>query len=190
MQISTLNETLSDATMVYVTHDQDEAMTLADRIVVLSENGSIEQIGEPEQLYASPNNLFVATFIGSTPMNIFPASVTGTGHHTLVATSGLQNCRVNISTGESYKGNKVMLGIRPEHIQIDPTDNKQTINGTISHIERLGSHSLLYVNIQDDSPWCIVKSPGTTHRNSGDSIQLGIPPERLYLFNSEGKGLR
>lgn len=144
LKISALNETLTKATMIYVTHDQIEAMTLADRIVVLSETGGIEQIGIPDELYLHPANLFVATFIGSPAMNILPATIRSTGNPGFVDTIGIKQCEVPVSTPVSLQGSSVLLGVRPEHLRIADND-EQGISGRVAHVEKLGEFSLLHV---------------------------------------------
>jgi len=128
-------------TSVYVTHDQVEAMTLADRIVVMS-NGKIEQVGTPMELFNSPANTFVATFIGSPPMNLIEATteVTPEGSYAL-----FEGQRCLLPDIKELKHNKeIIFGIRPEYIEIEPVDNATAIDVTINLVETLGSEALLH----------------------------------------------
>ena len=117
IEIARLNEQMADTTMIYVTHDQVEAMTLADRIVVLSA-GNIEQVGAPLELYERPANLFVAKFIGSPAMNIIPATVAATGNQTTVTLTGGMSVTLDVATGASEAGKQASFGVRPEDLRI------------------------------------------------------------------------
>ena len=131
-------------TSVYVTHDQVEAMTLADRIVVMS-NGKIEQVGTPMDLFNSPANTFVATFIGSPPMNLIEATVEIVdGEYYGVFEK--QRCLLP-HYNELTNGQEVIIGIRPEYIDIDPVENASAINVKIDLVETLGSEALLHCKI-------------------------------------------
>jgi multiple sugar transport system ATP-binding protein len=132
-EVAKLHQRLG-ATMIYVTHDQVEAMTLADRIVVL-EFGKIAQVGSPRELYERPANLFVAQFIGSPKMNILPCTTDG-GSYT-----------VQGGRGGAYRGDEdaVQLGIRPEHITLGAPGDGQC-DGTIDVVEYLGADSFLVVD--------------------------------------------
>ncbi|GLS90164.1 ABC transporter ATP-binding protein [Psychromonas marina] len=128
-------------TSVYVTHDQVEAMTLADRIVVMS-NGKIEQVGTPMELFNSPANTFVATFIGSPPMNLIEATaeVSDAGCYALFEG---QRCLLP-TLSQLSNGEEIIIGIRPEYIDIEPTENASAINVSIDLVETLGSEALLH----------------------------------------------
>src|SRR2546423_7094467 len=140
-EFAKLHEDLK-TTMVYVTHDQVEAMTLADRIVVLSA-GVIEQVGTPLELYEYPDNVFVAGFIGSPKMNFIEAEVTeaSTAEATVRLKSGAL-IRIEVDATTARKGDKVTLGIRPEHFQIGHGDNLIEVN--ITFLESLGSATHAY----------------------------------------------
>jgi alpha-glucoside transport system ATP-binding protein len=115
IEISKLNESMPETTMIYVTHDQVEAMTLADRIVVLS-GGYIEQVGPPMELYSRPANLFVAQFIGSPAMNIIPATIEQAGDSAVISLAGGKQVNTGIAVPESDKGKKASFGVRPEDL--------------------------------------------------------------------------
>ena len=146
IELSRLHEELN-ATMIYVTHDQVEAMTMADKIVVL-QAGRVEQVGSPLDLYHHPANLFVAGFIGSPRMNMLPAKVVEAGASgTVVALSSGQRTSVPVEAGTARSGDSVTLGIRPEGLHIDPGG---TIPAAVSLVERLGGLTLLHVKTDGD----------------------------------------
>lgn len=172
-------------TMVYVTHDQVEAMTLADRIVVLSA-GRIEQVGTPLELYQYPDNLFVAGFIGSPRMNFIQAEIQHAGKQTTVvklANGELIHCSIDTSTANT--GDPVTLGMRPEHLCIDADTN--VIHAKVTFVEMLGSSTQTYCEFpgMEDDLTCTL-SGQTTIRN-GDALKLGISPDACYLFRADGK---
>ena len=166
-----------DATMIYVTHDQVEAMTLADKIVVLNA-GRIEQVGSPLDLYNHPDNLFVAEFIGSPKMNTLSAQMKGTD--------------VMVGDVKMAKAGKdqhaAMIGIRPEHMQ-EVTKAKAKLSGTITHIEHLGEYAIGYVALPDGTS-ITAKLDDTTSQSVGSVIHLSFDPKRLHLFDGDGKIIR
>jgi multiple sugar transport system ATP-binding protein len=146
------------ATMIYVTHDQVEAMTMADKIVVLRD-GHIEQVGTPLDLYNRPCNQFVAGFIGSPRMNFVPASqMTG-------AKAGAHS-----------------VGIRPEHAHLADAGPLQM---TVSMVEQLGSTSILHGHVVPDAPFELILSGQTTIRR-GDTVRVSAPPDHLHYFDQNG----
>jgi multiple sugar transport system ATP-binding protein len=172
-------------TMVYVTHDQVEAMTLADRIVVLSA-GKIEQVGSPLELYEHPDNLFVAGFIGSPTMNFFDAEIVSpdiTNTTVKLANGDLIHCTIN--TSQAKAGDKVTLGMRPEHLSADNSDN--SIHTKVTFVEMLGSSTQAYCEFpgMKDDLTCTLS--GKTKVRNGDALTLGISPDSCYLFNADGK---
>ena len=166
IEIAKLHNQLT-ATMVYVTHDQVEAMTLADRIVVLNK-GIIEQVGTPIELYNSPKNQFVAEFIGSPKMNI-------------IDLEGEQKSNfINIQApSQSSK-----IGIRPEHLRI-ATDGSSKLEGTIRHIENLGEHLLCYINLGKKYE-ITAKLDVSSKINVSQVIQLDWQKNHEHFFNSSG----
>ena len=158
IEIAKLHESLDEAIMIYVTHDQVEAMTLADRIVVLSA-GKIEQVGSPLELYENPQSLFVAGFIGSPKMNLL------TGKHS-----------------EPYGCTTV--GVRPEHL--DVVESGGTWSGKVIHTEKLGADSFLYVDMGLDEPMT-VRENGTTKYNSGDTVSVKPMDGKVHRFGTDGR---
>ncbi|WP_377290355.1 ABC transporter ATP-binding protein [Rhizobium sp. SG2393] len=160
LEISELHQTLK-TTMIYVTHDQVEAMTMADKIVVLNA-GRIEQVGSPLDLYNRPDNLFVAGFIGSPRMNFVPAAKAG------------------ISDAHT-------VGIRPEHIRI--SGEKGTFRGTVGVAEHLGADTFLHVNV-DGVGTMTVRAGGEVPVSHGDIIYLTPDIGRVHRFNDKGVAIR
>jgi multiple sugar transport system ATP-binding protein len=171
-------------TMIYVTHDQVEAMTLADRIVVL-QGGRIEQIGTPLELYNRPDNLFVAGFIGSPRMNLLPARAAGPGA-VAVGEAG-QVVELGRETALTT-GAPVTLGIRPEHLAL-AGEGEAGLAMTVDLVERLGGESYLYGSAPG-LPQITVRLDGQTSHGRGDHVALRFAPAHLHLFDAAGKALR
>lgn len=188
MEIANLKESMPESTMIYVTHDQVEAMTLADRIVLLSA-GNIEQVGTPLELYNNPVNLFVAKFIGSPAMNIMPASIKSCGDTTEVQVGSHAGVTVPIATAASEQGKKAHFGVRPEDFTLAEGDD-YIIKGDIAFIESLGEATLLYVNGEGCDEHVIAKLPGTPEFQRGQVVKLTAKAEKMHLFNDEGKTYR
>ncbi|SEW37871.1 carbohydrate ABC transporter ATP-binding protein, CUT1 family [Cognatiyoonia koreensis] len=162
------------ATMIYVTHDQVEAMTLADKIVVLRK-GVIEQVGAPMDLYRDPDNKFVAGFIGSPAMNF----VQGTVGEGSIDIPGIgQSVPATIAT--AYKGRKVSAGLRPEHLVIDPAGDVLRVDLT----ESLGGVSYAYLEAPTGER-IVVEERGDDRVREGERVGLSFEPKRLYLFDAE-----
>ena len=188
IEIAKLNESMPDTTMIYVTHDQVEAMTLADRIVVLSA-GRIEQVGAPLDLYERPHNLFVARFIGSPAMNILPVTITETGETTTVSFGGGKAVRIPIRTDASERGKSASFGVRPEDLSV-AEDGDFLFEGRISLVEALGEVTLLYIEGLSDHEPLIAKFPGIWSGRKGDTVRLTASPDKLHLFDAEGHTYR
>lgn len=184
MEIANLKESMPDSTMIYVTHDQVEAMTLADRIVLLSA-GNIEQVGSPLALYERPENVFVAKFIGSPAMNILPCQIATTGNETVVNLASDQSVTVPIATNESEQGKSAFFGVRPEHLDVVAEDEPAMLAGEVSFIESLGEATLLYVAVPGVEGMVIAKQAGTLEVEKGDSVRLAAKPESLHLFDEQ-----
>ena len=158
VELKTLHRRLG-ATMIYVTHDQVEAMTLADKIVVLSK-GKVEQVGKPLDLYNKPASLFVAGFIGSPQMNFI--------------------------TGEfARKHGATTVGVRPEHLFVSDSGE---IKGLLRHSEKLGNETFAYVTAGDMGD-ITVRVDGTLALEPGEAISLGFAPEHLFRFDEAGKAI-
>ena len=184
IELSRLHEELN-ATMIYVTHDQIEAMTMADKIVVL-QAGRVEQVGSPLDLYHHPANLFVAGFIGSPRMNMLPAKVVEAGTSgTMVALSSGQRTSVPVEAGTARPGDSVTLGIRPEGLHIDPGG---TIPAAVSLVERLGGLTLLHVKAGGDQEMT-VQIEGSAPVRAHDQISLAVDASACHLFDTAGQAL-
>lgn len=188
LEISRLHRELG-ATMVYVTHDQTEAMTLADKIAIM-DAGVIVQMGSPWELYRRPASQFVAAFIGSPKMNMLNGIVAErSGDRILVK---IENCRLLLDTNslDMRVGDEVVLGIRPEHVVIrSPGKELDGIEGEIFATERLGSESYLYVK-SGGLGEITVRQEGQTRAVAGDKIDLRLPPEDCHLFAKAGHSIR
>ncbi len=186
IEIAQLKEAMPDRTMIYVTHDQVEAMTLASRIVVLA-GGGISQVGSPLELYERPENEFVAQFIGSPSMNLFDGEVTGTGRSTSVRIAGGGTAVSSVSTRDGEQGLKVRIGVRPEDLV--PTDAEDCVyQGRVDYTEALGEVTLLYFHTEGDAPPVIAKVPGIHAGLRGQDVRLKADPAKVHLF-SNGRSL-
>ena len=185
IEIAQLKASMPDRTMIYVTHDQTEAMTLADRIVVLA-GGGIAQVGAPLELYERPVNEFVAQFIGSPAMNLLPGKVTAVGDMTTVALDGGGVAQVAIPTREGDQGMAVNLGVRPEDMR--ETDGDALFAGQVDLTEALGEVTLLYFGTNQDSVPVIAKLPGIHTGLNGKTVRLTADPHALHLFH-DGQSL-
>jgi alpha-glucoside transport system ATP-binding protein len=188
IEIAKLNEQMADTTMIYVTHDQVEAMTLADRIVVLSQ-GHIEQVGAPLELYERPANLFVARFIGSPAMNIIPSAITATGAQTTVKLTGGKSVTLDIATDASQNGKMASFGVRPEDLQVS-TGEDFLFEGTVAIVEALGEVTLLYIEGLVDKEPIIAKIPGILPVHRGDKVRFTADKAKLHLFDADGRSYR
>ncbi len=172
LEIAKLHERL-DATMIYVTHDQVEALTLADKIVVLNA-GRIEQVGSPMELYNTPRNKFVAGFIGSPKMNFFEATANGS---TITLTDG-----TSFDAGREIAVSNVTIGIRPEHMRAT-TAADAFVYGKLELVEKLGEYALVHMLDGNDSP-IIAKFDLPPENNSGDKLYFACDPALLHMFDS------
>ena len=186
IEIAQLKESMPDSTMIYVTHDQVEAMTLATRIVVLANKG-IAQVGTPLDLYERPENEFVAQFIGSPAMNLLSGEITGTGAETTVKLDAGGSVRSSVPTQDSDMGLKVNIGIRPEDMVA--TDGEDyAFEGKVNITEALGEVTLLYFDKVGDNEAVIGKLPGIHKNLRGNSVRMSASPEKVQIFH-EGKSL-
>ncbi len=158
MEIAKLNESLPDTTMIYVTHDQVEAMTMADRIVVLKD-GVVQQVGTPMELYEKPQSLFVAQFIGSPKMNFFTGAA-----------------------ASKYKAKTV--GVRPEHLEIRNGDGAWS--GEVIYSENLGSDSFIYIDMGAEEP-VIVRQEGKSNFHAGDKLSFSPREKMFHRFDDSGR---
>lgn len=199
VELSTLHARLG-STMIYVTHDQVEAMTMASRIVVLNA-GHIEQVGSPLELYTNPINLFVAGFLGAPRMNFFKGKVEKTNaQHALISVKGLPLIECPLSeNGESKLkvSDIVTLGIRPENLRLRNLNNNQQdipITATVKLVEQLGRETVLYVDAQPIKAYqsdtgtedLTVQIPEMVPLRNQSKIELAFQIENLYLFAPDG----
>ncbi|GEN24299.1 ABC transporter ATP-binding protein [Halomonas cupida] len=183
IELARLHEELQ-ATMIYVTHDQIEAMTMADKIVVL-QGGIVEQVGSPMELYHHPRNRFVAGFIGSPKMNFLPATVRSAGTQGVeVGLPGGGTAHIPVVGSEVAEGQALELGVRPEHLQLT---GKGPLSGRVSVLERLGGQTSLYVEM--DGELITLMADGDVTYRVGDEVHFGFEPGRAHLFTADGMAL-
>ena len=186
-EFARLHDTL-ETTMIYVTHDQVEAMTLADSIVVLRD-GLVEQTGTPQELYKYPANRFIAGFIGSPAMNFLAGSVVESRpDKTIVRLESGTTIQVNTGSGELSPDSPVTLGIRPEHLATGGDHN--LVETEVTLVEPLGSHSYVYLETPDADEPLIFRGSGDFCGARGDRLTVCIAADNCHLFGKDGKGLR
>ncbi|MFD5226649.1 ABC transporter ATP-binding protein [Microbacterium sp. NPDC058342] len=178
-QIASLQRRLG-VTTVYVTHDQTEALTMGDRIAVLKD-GVLQQVGSPRELYETPNNVFVAGFIGSPAMNLFEVSLTEGG-----VQFGTKAVATESSAVAKAHGNTVTVGIRPEDIVVAPEDG-QGLSVTVDLVEELGADGYLYghTDINGKRTDLVARVDGRRHPNAGDTVVLAPVAGHVHLFDIE-----
>jgi multiple sugar transport system ATP-binding protein len=185
VELARLHEALN-ATMIYVTHDQVEAMTLADQIVVLN-GGIVEQAGTPLELYHHPNNLFVAGFIGSPKMNFLDAKVAAVSPEGVTAElPGGAKLTVPVLPGRLKAGDAVKLGVRPEHLR--PGDVGE-LEGEVMVVERLGGETFLYTHLANDV-MLVVQADGEIPTRVHDRIKIKLNPITCHLFDQSGAAVQ
>ncbi len=183
-EFAKLHEDLK-TTMIYVTHDQVEAMTLADRIVVLSA-GRIEQVGTPIELYEQPDNLFVAGFIGSPRMNFLPGTlVRGDATHAEVKLANGETVHCAVDAARGRPGDTVTLGARPEHFTLDARENR--IDTRVTFVEALGSSTQAYCDYPGLPEPLTCQLDGRSAVRTRDTLALGLPADWCYLFDDQGR---
>ncbi|WP_423068962.1 ABC transporter ATP-binding protein [Devosia sp. CN2-171] len=174
------------STMIYVTHDQVEAMTMADKIVVLNA-GEIEQVGSPLELYHKPDNLFVAGFIGSPKMNFISGKVAAAeGGEVVVDLHGLGRIALKRQGAGDLVGSEVTLGIRPEHLAKDGGPFSFSVTPKI--VERLGIHTVTYSTLPSGENFTGLFE-GDPHVAEGEPFSIGIDPAQCHLFDEQGKAV-
>jgi multiple sugar transport system ATP-binding protein len=194
VEIARLHQRFANASVVYVTHDQVEAMTLADRIVLLHAGadaeryGSIAQTGAPLELYHHPKSRFVAGFIGSPRMNFIDATVDSIepGSMTVSLARSGEKLIAHVDGQRLQRGQPVTLGVRPEHLRLD--GDQQFIQCSTVLSERLGEHS--YIHADHTTGTLIAKAAGDTPIGSGERIRIHVPPSACHLFDADGIALR
>jgi len=183
IELARLHDEL-DATMIYVTHDQIEAMTMADKIVVLHD-GVVEQVGSPMALYHHPCNRFVAGFIGSPKMNFLPVTLTGvTPDGVAIRLPGGGERSVPVDGAHLDPNATLELGVRPEHLVLE---EQGPLSGEIKVLERLGGQTSLYVQMDDEL--ITIMADGDVAYRVNDTVHFGFAPERAHLFDAGGQAL-
>ena len=184
LEIRKLHEDLK-ITSIYVTHDQVEAMTLGDRLIVM-DNGYAAQIGSPLEVYERPATRFVAGFIGSPAMNFLDTRINSDGDAVEIA----DEVQLPLANGNvpAYGGKTVTLGIRPEHFEI-ATEENATLRLQVDHVELLGADTLVHGHFGKDRRSLTVRLSGVQHLNKQTVLAMNVPPSKLHLFDKEN-GLR
>ncbi|MEM9144548.1 MAG: sn-glycerol-3-phosphate ABC transporter ATP-binding protein UgpC [Pseudomonadota bacterium] len=166
-----------ETTSLYVTHDQVEAMTLADRLVAMN-GGRIEQVGSPLELYERPSSLFVAGFIGTPPMNILPA---------MTRDGGIWFGEVGFAKTDKPDGTELSVGVRPEHFRLVPLGTTP-LGGTVEMIEHLGADTYVHIDLlQDRKMHRVIVRTGSEVPEDGMGIGLDLEPGRLSVFDTDGQ---
>ncbi|KMV31864.1 maltose/maltodextrin ABC transporter ATP-binding protein MalK [Photobacterium swingsii] len=184
IELSKLHKQLG-STMIYVTHDQIEAMTMADKIVVL-DDGFVSQVGKPLELYHYPQNRFVAGFIGSPKMNFMSV---------FIEQAEKDRVMVQLANGKAFwipvdgttvtRGERMSLGIRPEHL-VPCAEGDACIEGKVQVVEKLGHETQVYLNLSGVDADFIYRESDTLNIDAGDNFEIGIPAHRCHLFHSDG----
>ena len=190
-EIASLHSRL-EASMIYVTHDQVEAMTLADKIVLLNagpavqQEGSIAQFGPPLELYHRPANRFVAGFIGSPKMNFLRGELeSATAHQATIRLATGAVVQANVDARAAQKGESVHVGIRPEHFSEEPAQGE--VQGLVSYVERLGEASYVFIQCAGSEDLITAKNAGDSPLRQGDGVSLHIPAAQCHLFGKDGQ---
>ena len=180
MEIGKLHQELG-ATMIYVTHDQVEAMTLADKIVVLKA-GEVQQVGSPLELYHNPANRFVAGFIGSPKMNFLEVEVKeATGGGVTVASPALEPVTIPNAKGTFREGTRAVLGVRPQFLHPGQFADRGHLHGHVRLVERLGTETVLNVELVKGGN-IVVALAGDAAFELGSELLVGFEPDKAHLF--------
>ena len=188
VEIAKLHRDMGSASMLYVTHDQVEALTLADKIVLLcpvgqvaAGQGSVVQVGAPMALYHHPANLFAARFIGTPGMNLLVATVVGLSAQGVEVALQGGRCRAEVSAEGLTVGEPVTLGIRPEHVVV----GSEGLRAEVAHVEALGEHSVLYLRLPGVATQVLAKTQDERVR-AGTALGLQFPADACHLFRADG----
>ncbi|WP_417501707.1 maltose/maltodextrin ABC transporter ATP-binding protein MalK [Marinobacter sp.] len=184
IEISRLHKRLG-ATMIYVTHDQVEAMTMADKIVAL-DNGAIAQVGKPMELYHYPATRFVAGFIGSPKMNFMNCTVvTANSQSATIVMPGNHQLELPVNGSGLSEGEAVTLGIRPEHLREDQ-EADMYLEGEVHVVERLGYQTLVHLDINNVEGVITMRTDGSNPIQEGARMTLGMNAKKCHLFRQDG----
>ena len=184
VELAQLRERVESA-FIMVTHDQAEAMTLADRIVVFNDR-RIQQVAAPMEIYARPANRFVAQFVGSPAMSIIPATLVDGGATAVVVLGDGSRIETAVPRDGLPQGQAVELGLRPEHVRVVPR-GEETAAATVDLVERLGERSLVYARLKDGQQ-VTAEAEGRTAVKVGDTVGLRIDGAAAHLFGPDGTG--
>ncbi len=186
LELARLHHDLN-ATMIYVTHDQVEAMTLADKVVVLN-GGRVEQVGSPMELYHHPANQFVAGFLGMPKMSFLPGTVVSSDNQGVrVALKGGVELQLPVGGEGARPGSRVTLGVRPEHIEVTTAEGS-AFRGRLDVTEHLGSDTYCYVKTEAGET-LTVRTPGDFPGRYGDRVGLSLDLTHCHLFDAEGQAI-
>ena len=174
-------------TTVYVTHDQVEAMTMGDRIAVLNQ-GRLQQLGTPMELYRWPSNIFVAQFIGSPAMSLLPVTV-GPNATLILGNKRIQVEGAMVEPLLQREGQHLTAGLRPEHWHLAPATNRN-LQAEVSHCERLGNEQILTCRLLDGAQLIQVRASTEINITAGDAIHLDPDPTGWRLFDADGEAIR
>ena len=186
VEISALHRDLGN-TMIYVTHDQVEAMTMADKIVVLN-GGRIEQVGPPLELYNHPVNRFVAGFIGSPKMNFLDGRIAARDAGATVLEVGGAEVRLPRVLPGGVEGAPIVLGVRPEHLTLDPAGGIALGEVAVDLIENLGGETLLYARSPDGQKLTVALD-GQQRVAAGERVTARFDPANAHVFDRDGHTL-
>jgi multiple sugar transport system ATP-binding protein/alpha-glucoside transport system ATP-binding protein len=187
IELAKLKQSMPDVTMIYVTHDQVEAMTLADRIVVFKD-GDIEQIGTPVELYKKPANLFVAQFIGSPAMNILAGAISEISgrSYTCHLDCGTK-LALEASDGTFALNDRVSVGIRPENTRIAREETGGPLfSGTVDLVEHLGEAQILYIDMAGSDTKYLIKTPEEADFRLSDTLRFTASTKDMHIFSANG----
>jgi multiple sugar transport system ATP-binding protein len=175
-------------TMLYVTHDQVEAMTLGERVAVLNA-GTLQQVATPRDLYDRPANAFVAGFIGNPPMNLLPGRITRTGSQVAVAIAAGTVPVAPDRLPKTASADGVTVGIRPEAFTRAADAVSGALRFTVDHVEWLGHETLAHLHAGNEAARVVARLPGMHELAAGQPLALTVDPERVYLFDRDGRAL-
>jgi len=180
-ELATLHQQVR-TTMIYVTHDQLEAMTLSDQIVVMN-HGQVQQIGSPEEVYKLPKNRFVAEFMGTPAMNLIEGSLSARSGNILFEAAGLR-LGLPDALQSQIKNSRILLGFRPEDLAIAPEAASETITGKVSVAELAGAEKFLYVDL--GGAQVVTRVPADQSVHAGDVLHFRLPGDRIHVFDGVG----
>ncbi len=189
LEIKQLHQQVQN-TIIYVTHDQVEAMTLADRIVVMR-NGYIEQVGSPMEIFQNPANAFVAGFMGSPPMNLHAASIVHDGGLKIKLSDQLEIPIPEKETSQIKEGQEVILGLRTEDLFIAHADDENkgeltfTAEGRVQIVDPLGNETNLHMDVQGAN--LIARAEGRRQFSVGEQLQMTLDLTHLHIFDAESE---